>query len=623
MTKKTFVYDLETLDIFTATFLDKDSDYFRQFVISDDKDERYEMFKFLKEEVQALIGYNCLTFDAQILEFIYRHPDTCASEIRRYAEIITSGDNRRPDVYEWNLRIPHLDLFRALSLNVKSKRTSLKWCEYMLDMENIEDMPSQGDGDNWEEKVLSYNYNDTISTKELYIKNYHEIDLRKKMTKTEGINLLNSSEPDIARKLFSKYLSSAMGIRKNDLEAMSTSRDSVQIKDILFPYIDFKSSQLNSVFESYKSFISTSWNNFEFPVLFGGIELFYGLGGLHGSLNNKIVESTEKLIIKSCDVRSMYPNLAIRNKLHPAHLPQETFCNLYESLYEQRIALPKSDPKNYILKIVLNALYGLTNDEYSFLRDRQMTLSICINGQLSISMLIEDIILNIPEAKLLMANTDGFEILLPKEYEPLYYEFCKKWELLTKLELEYDEYEKLIIVDVNNYIGKYTNGKTKCKGKFEFENIPLHKNKSHNIISIAVFNYFIKGISVEDTIHNHRNIFDFCAGVRAKSSETSVRGKAHYELHYMQDKVIMNEKLSKTVRYYISKKGGTLIKVYENGTVEQVEAPERYKSWRVTVFNRAFYPESFDSYGIDMAYYINRANNWIRDVENKQQLTLF
>jgi hypothetical protein len=91
----------------------------------------------------------------------------------------------------------------------------------------------------------------------------------------------------------------------------------------------------------------------------------------------------------------------------------------------------------------------------------------------------------------------------------------------------------------------------------------------------------------------------------------------------MQDKVIMNEKLSKTVRYYISKKGGTLIKVYENGTVEQVEAPERYKSWRVTVFNRAFYPESFDSYGIDMAYYINRANNWIRDVENKQQLTLF
>ena len=55
-----------------------------------------------------------------------------------------------------------------------------------------------------------------------------------------------------------------------------------------------------------------------------------------------------------------------------------------KKLYEERISLPKSNPRNYILKIVLNALYGLTNDEFSFLKDRQMTLSICINGQLSL-----------------------------------------------------------------------------------------------------------------------------------------------------------------------------------------------------------------------------------------------
>jgi len=86
--------------------------------------------------------------------------------------------------------------------------------------------------------------------------------------------------------------------------------------------------------------------------------LNYGLGGLHGSVSNKIISSDSSHIIKSCDVRSMYPNIAIRNRLHPAHLPENTFCDLYEKLYEERISLPKSNPRNYILKIVLNALYG-------------------------------------------------------------------------------------------------------------------------------------------------------------------------------------------------------------------------------------------------------------------------
>ena len=55
---------------------------------------------------------------------------------------------------------------------------------------------------------------------------------------------------------------------------------------------------------------------------------------------------------------SFYPNLMIRNNLHPAHLPKNIFCNLYEGFFNQRRQIPKSDPKNYILKILLNATYG-------------------------------------------------------------------------------------------------------------------------------------------------------------------------------------------------------------------------------------------------------------------------
>ena len=185
----------------------------------------------------------------------------------------------------------------------------------------------------------------------------------------------------------------------------------------------------------------------------------------------------------------------------------------------------------------------MSNDDYSYLKDRQFTLAICINGQLSLTMLFEKLLLNIPNSKLLVVNTDGFEMLIPREYEETYYNICKWWEEITQLELEFADYKKIIARDVNSYLAIYTNGKTKCKGAFEFENIPLHKDKSHNIIPLAIYNYFVKGISIEDTIYNHRNIFDFCAGVKAKKSDK--KGYSYYELHYLENGKLVKKKLSK------------------------------------------------------------------------------
>jgi hypothetical protein len=128
--KRVWFFDLETLNIFTATFLDRDSDESRVFVISKSKDERRELFHFLDNEVAGLIGYNSIFFDANIVEYMYRYPDCTVQDIKRYAAIITSEDNRKPDVPEWKLRHKHLDLFRALSLSVKAKRTGLILVQY-------------------------------------------------------------------------------------------------------------------------------------------------------------------------------------------------------------------------------------------------------------------------------------------------------------------------------------------------------------------------------------------------------------------------------------------------------------------------------------------------------------
>jgi hypothetical protein len=623
--KRVWVYDLETLDIFTATFIDRDSDETRVFVISKSKDEREQLFAFLKTEVSGLIGYNSVHFDGQVIEYMFRNPNCTPQDIKRYAKIITSEDNRRPDVAEWQFRIPQLDLFRSLSLSTKAKRTGLKWCEFMMDLENIEDMPSQGEGENWEEMVLSYNLNDVIATKELYLRFKHEVDLRRAITNRDGINVMNSTEPDMAKKLFGNYLSRAMRIPLNDLRSMATTRDVVHVKDIIFPYVDFKLPIFKDVLEHFKTLSLENKANFEKVVTYTGIPIVYGLGGIHAAPKNRIFESNERKIIKSLDVVSFYPNLMIRNNLCPAHLPKDIFLPLYEGFFNERRSIPKSDPRNYILKILLNSTYGLTNDEYSFLRDRAVTLSICINGQLLLTMLLEMLAEKIP-LDLVMMNTDGFEVSIPREYEEVYSSVCKEWETLTNLELEFVDYQKLIISDVNNYIGIYTNGKTKTKGKYEFKDIPLHKNKSHSIIPYSVFNYWVHGTPVEETIKKHRNIFDFCAGVKAKYS--GERGQSSYELHSIAIQDLEIKKLSKTVRYYICNKNhdGYLMKRYSGGVIEQVEAPSRngkvFKDWKVKYFNKSFKVDNFADYNIDYQYYTMKANDWINEF-NVKQMSLF
>jgi len=125
--KKFYVYDLEVIsNLFTATFLDRDSDEKRVFVLSQTRDDITALFTFLREEVAGLIGYNCLNYDSQILEYIFRNPKCNAWDIRNYSDYIISSQERS-DVPEWKLKIPHLDLYRIHHFDNKNRRTSLKW----------------------------------------------------------------------------------------------------------------------------------------------------------------------------------------------------------------------------------------------------------------------------------------------------------------------------------------------------------------------------------------------------------------------------------------------------------------------------------------------------------------
>ena len=59
---------------------------------------------------------------------------------------------------------------------------------------------------------------------------------------------------------------------------------------------------------------------------------------------------------------------------------------------------------------------------------------------------------NIPGSIPIMQNTDGIETMIPKNKKADYLKICKEWEEITNLNLEHDQYQKIVLADVNSYI---------------------------------------------------------------------------------------------------------------------------------------------------------------------------
>src|SRR5690606_22280537 len=107
-------------------------------------------------------------------------------------------------------------------------------------------------------------------------------------------------------------------------------------------------------------------------------------------------------------------------------------------LFLQRKQYPKRSGPNEAIKLALNPVYGKSYSESSPLYDPKYTLTITLNGQLSLSMLAEKL-LDIG-CKIIQCNTDGVTARVPRDKVEEYYQITKAWEEPTGLQLEYAEY---------------------------------------------------------------------------------------------------------------------------------------------------------------------------------------
>jgi hypothetical protein len=211
-----------------------------------------------------------------------------------------------------------------------------------------------------------------------------------------------------------------------------------------------------------------------------------------------------------------------------------------------------------------------------------------------------------------MQNTDGMEFSIPREHDALYHAICTEWMDMTDLGLEYVDYDKMIIGDVNNYISVWTEGgkqKTKCKGRFEFEDLALHKNKSQLVIPKALYAYFIHGTKPEDFIANHKEFFDYCIGSKLK-------GDWYFEEVSSKGGEVKRVKHQKLLRYYIGRDGNKLVKCHPDGRKLQLTAGSR---WRQVTCNK-HEDRPFDEYAIDAQYYLEAVRSEITKIEKSSSV---
>jgi len=271
-------------------------------------------------------------------------------------------------------------------------------------------------------------------------------------------------------------------------------------------------------------------------------------------------------------------------------------------------------------------------------------MRITINGQLSLMMLYTMLAENIPGSVPIMQNTDGLEMMIPKKYIDKYLEICRQWEDITSLQLEHDEYQKLIVPDVNNYIGvfkfkevdrdtwlnlqkdnpeylfkrkdgKFYTAKTKSKGRFEFKDRPLHKNKSFSVVPQALFYYFVHGIQPENYIKTNKNVFDYCG-------QTKARGAWKFKHTYVENRELVVRDLQKTLRYLVTNKGTKIIK---HNTADGRDINVEAGKWLQTVFNK-YEEKPFEEYDLDMRFYLEKINKEIKAMEPESfdnQISLF
>ena len=416
--------------------------------------------------------------------------------------------------------------------------------------------------------MLHYNKNDVYIVCEIARQKPDEIKLRYSLGAAFNLNLLCSARSNIADKLLYKFYSERSGLKPEAFKDLRTHRTALSFKKIIFPHICFQTDELKEVLEDMKkvTIYRTNKDSFEKVIKFHGTTYTIATGGLHSQDRPGVLTSTDDYTFIHYDISSFYPSVMVAYNIAPKHLNNAVFvkmvdyfrltrikCKHTKDEVEQVVAGVHNKLAAEALKIVINAIYGKFGFDSYFLYDRFAQMQVTINGQLMVMMVVEA--LELAGIHVVSANTDGIIVKLPKDKENEFKDITDAWCAQNKLGADSERYKLFVTRDINNYFDIQSNDKVEYKGSLDPHQYlkDLKKGYDMPVVAKAVFEYFANGVSVMETLRNHKDILDFC--------KTQNVGK-QFEVVYQKvvDGKVIDVHSQRHVRFYVSTKGVVIMK---------------------------------------------------------------
>lgn len=295
--RRLWVYDIETFaNFFSCIYYNVDTLERMDFIVCEWQDDLAGFVDFTtSDEVKGMIGYNNIGFDYPCIHNIITKPwvfkNMNGKQKAEYIKNIanTTIEKLYSSVSPKDVKIYQLDLYRVHHFDNKAKSCSLKQCEFVMRWKNLMDLPFHHNHvvkEHETRSIMEYNFNDVLATFQLYKESQGKIELRKMLTKTYGIDLINANDPKIGSEIFAKYICQEEGMTWSELKDMRTIRESINLADCIFPYVKFESKEFNDFLKFFKSKVITETKGVfkDLIVKYKGLSYVYGLGGFVGPL---------------------------------------------------------------------------------------------------------------------------------------------------------------------------------------------------------------------------------------------------------------------------------------------------------------------------------------------------
>ena len=464
----------------------------REEVIVNDTDKLEKFYKEHKDDIW--VGFNSNHYDQWILKAILT--DTDPYNVSR--QLVSKNEDEKKQ--GWQL-VPRVYIpLNSYDIKTNTDR-SLKYYESSMGNSIEEssvpfDIPRKLTPGEIEETVR-YCRHDVEQTVELFMERYSDFEAQMGLIKMFSLPLSDISKTKV--QLSAKILNAKK--RTYDDEFDIDIPPTLRIRKYTQVIDAFMNSE-NHTYSLEKRYTGASKYVWEGSV--AGVMHQFGWGGVHGAVEHY----NEEGYFINMDVASLYPSLMIEYDLLSRSCEKEKFKEIVETRLKYKA---EKNPLQKPLKIVINGTYGASKDPNNPLFDPRQANRVCVYGQLLLLDLIEHLE---PWCDIIQSNTDGVLVKLhasnedeaDREYARID-DIAHEWEVRTHLNLEFDEYRRVIQKDVNNYIIVAPDGHLKTKGAYVKEVGNLDHDLA--VVNRAVIAYLVHGTPVEKTIKDCNVLKDF------------------------------------------------------------------------------------------------------------------